>query len=277
MRQSSALLLLALTACSSTDEHAPFRPGCVENCVPSPPPTSTGTPQPDGGAGGGSSLEGGLGTLTANVWVLGDSSFTSRSPYSGSGSLAVQGPTFAISSDFTATPATVANVEASSLLWVAVTPAVGTQDMVRTLQPVEGRAPTVDVDIARVSIMNDVLNGVTQTVPPPTLNDGRAQLVITFVDPTGVPLTDIEIAQHNGDAVVYDSGGAGYGDLIPRTGPRGIGVVINARPRPSMSGSDFPGGTLVLTYRGLAPTTVGSFEVFAAAGSVTFASVRIEP
>jgi hypothetical protein len=274
MRYLSGLLLVVLAACASNEDHAPFRPSCVENCVPQPPIIGSGPPP--GTGGGPSSDAGGLESLTANIWALEDSSFASRTPYGGSGTLIVQGPTFAVSEDFTQTPATVEDVEGSALLWVAVTP-VGTPDVLPTLQPVDGRAASVDVDIARATIMNDVMTGATQTIPPPTLDPKRAQLVITFVNKLGVPVTDIEIAEHNGDAVLYDTGASAYSDVTTRTGPRGIGIVINARPRPAMSGSGFPGGTLVLTYRGLTVTTFGSFEVFAAPGSVTLATVKIEP
>jgi hypothetical protein len=276
MRHLSALLLVLTATCSSPEEHAPFKPGCVENCKPPPPVSGSRPPPAEAGAGGGPSRDGGVGTLTTNIWVLGDSSFNTRTPFSGAGTLSVRGPTFAVSSEFAGTPTTVNGVEASPLLWVAVTPA-GTPDVLPTLQPVDGRAVSVDVDIARATIMNDVMLGAIQTSPPPTLDPKRAQLVITFVNRLGLPLTDIEIAEHNGDAVLYDAGGSAYSDTTTRTGPRGMGIVINARPRPASSGSDFPGGTLVLTYRGLTVTTFGSFEVYAAPGSVSLVSVKIEP
>jgi len=277
MRYPSALLLVALaTACSSDDDpHAPFKPTCLENCMVEPPTGSKGVPPSDAGTGGGGSVDGGVRSLSTNVFVLGDASFTSRALFEGAGTLTVQGPTFAVAGDFTGSPAVVANVEISPLLWVAVEPEATVPDVMRTLQPVDGRAATVDVDIARTSIMNDVLNGVTQVVPPPALDPERAIVVVTFVSAAGVPLPDIQIIDHAGVAVAYDSGAASYTDISTRTGPRGIGVVVNARPKPAFSGSGLPGGTLIMTYQGLAATTVGSFEVFAAPGSVTFATVRV--
>ena len=276
MRHPSALLLVALaTACSDEKTHAPFKPTCLENCTAEPPTGATGVPPSDAGTGGRGSIDGGVRSLSANVFVLGDASFTSRALFEDTGTLTVQGPTFAVASDFIGGSAVVANVESSPLLWVAVEPDRAVPDVMRTLQPVDGRAATVDVDIARTSIMNDVLNGVNQVVPPPTLDPTRAIVVVTFVGAAGVPLPDIQLIDHPGVAAVYDSGDSTYSDISTRTGPRGIAIVINALPKPAFSGSGLPGGTLIMTYQGLAATTVGSFEVFAAPASVTFATVRV--
>lgn len=273
MFRLSALPLVFLVACSSPDEHAPYKVTCVRNCMPAPGPSFVPVPPAEGGVPGPGGADGGTGTLAAAVWVLGDGSFTTRTPFTGGGRLVVQGPTFAVGADFTSTPVQLSGVEASPLLWVSVDPTAGSQELLRTIQPVDGRAAAVDVDIAPASIMNDVLAGVVRRVPPPSLDPARAQLVITFVNSNNVPQPEIEIVQHDGDAVVYDVGGNTYTDATLGTGPGGIGVVINARPRRAPAGSEFPGGSLVLAYRAVNQANVGSFEVFAAPRSVTLARV----
>lgn len=277
MRRPSALLcfaVIAVAACSSTDDpRAPFKPTCLVNCNPQPGGGAVG-PSQEGGTGGSAATDGGVRTLSAQLWTLSDRSFVTRAPYDGAGTLAVQGPTFAIETEFTESPVTVEGVEVSDIVWVAAVPARGTQDVLTTVQAVSGLVTPVDVDIARRSVMEDVLAGSTLANPPPVLDATRAQLVITFVDRNELPLRDLEITQHNGDAVLYDLGES-YGDTITSTGERGTSVVVNARPRRAPAGSAFPGGTLVLTYRRINPAAHGSLEVYAAPGAVTFVRVRI--
>jgi hypothetical protein len=268
MRSLIVVAALAAAACSSTDKSPPYIGGdCETLCSGTPGGGAMNPGQVDGGGGATGTPEGGSGTLTGTVSLLSDISFLAATPFSGTGSLVVTGPTLAVAGDFSGSTFTVPNVESAAALWVFAEPATGSTAM-PTFQPVDGKAARVDVALVAADVMTRIASMATRK--PQTILPGRAQIVTRFVDANGLGVAGVTLTQTPGDDVLYDISTTGYSDtdINGFTGPAGVAIVLNAKAKTTQT-------ALTLTYAGL-NQAAGSFYVYGQADAVTLVTVRAQ-
>ena len=213
------------------------RPGAAQICDPNDPlckkvpPGGTGTGGSGGAAQDGGGATGGIdaassGTLGGQVIALTADNFDTGIKFS---DVAVVESTDdkgqPVSTLYDGQSFTLENVAIGTEVWVSVSPQAGFA-FLKTWQPVN---TYVFADV-------DLLMSSTQTVEqiyalltaPTTRTQGRAHVVLRFIDSNSkAPLAGVTVT-HQNDVVAYSDAGT-WSDSLSGTGSDGFAVVVNAQ------------------------------------------------
>lgn len=262
--------LLGETGCSkSLERFPPLVTSCDQACVTGIRNGGTGS----GGAGAGDAGDAGTGdgeippadasvTLSGSVGAFVDALFVSASTYPGAGTVTFYGGT-TVSGAFSGGAYSVASVEARSDLWALLLSTPPATDVLPTLLSVDATRTSRDLAFARSSVLSGIYIGL---LSPVTLDAGKAQLVLRFLTPAGVPLAGVKVSAAPGTVVAYDAGGS-YSDAQLATDIRGMAILVNVAAAP-LPGADLP---IALSVAGLTQAAM----VRAAQGAVTVADVIV--
>jgi hypothetical protein len=243
-------------------------PDAAKNCVSVPPGSQT--PGHDGGtdaslndAGGDASA-----SLSGTVVILQDPSFSIVSPFSEPAQIIAQGLAGAeVTANYDGTnPFQMSGVRYAASVWMTVTPTSGVSGALPTLQPVDTiQSPVIQLYLVSSSVLDNIYSVLTQ---PVQRQAGSAQIVLRFEDSGSLAaVANVEVTQHPGGTLIYDSGGT-WSDVATGTGQFGMVIVANA----------LPGVADVVKFQvGTTSTTTQQVTVQGAVGTVTYASVSVQP
>ncbi len=270
-------MLATLTqACSQSDTHPPYAAGCTSDCKPGAG-ISIGSGTPSSGGTGTTPTDAGFnaGTLTGNVVLLNDETFTRAAAFAQAASVEGQ----AASGGFVSgqwngsAPYTVSGLAVSDTNWVTVTPGNAQGDALPTIQAVQTDATdTADLAVVDQTTLNAVLTAVASTRAP-----ALGQVILFFRNAgTGAALSGIQATMTASEAPAYaQTNGWAIQDDTTVTSSSGL-VVFGNVTTPT-------GGSTTQTVSVVRPATAttaaangGTFAVQVVGGAVTLASIGVK-
>jgi hypothetical protein len=222
------LVATSISGClAEKDEHPPV---CTDvNCIPTG--STRFTPSGSGGTGNTSTDvagSGGVVTLTGQIIELNEPTFSVTSMLA-----PVSSSTFTVRAPGPAgTELNVANmgslftlngVRATRTAWLVAAP-TGASDLLPGLYAFDATtASNVTIPLVRRSSL-EMVSGTLTTYT--TLDSGKAQVVLRFVDPNGLAVSGVNVSLDGAERVAYDVG-VGYSDDATATGTRGLAFLFN--------------------------------------------------
>jgi hypothetical protein len=265
------LLVLAAAAvvggCSGSPNYA--RPA-DESCMI--PPCVVGGNASGLPGGGGGTVDGGTTTLGGSVGMFTDAEFSQATPFGGAGTIGVfgaAGPPNVAAAAFAGPTYSIPSAPIATVLWADVE-SPSTTSVMPTLTAIDGTGTVASVvAFVQNSVMAQIFGELSRA--PQTLNTTRAQLVVTFVNSTGAPVSGVTVTlAPQGSDVAYDSG-VGYTDVaqFAATGARGTALVLNAIAAP------WPGALTEVSFKSGTPAVTSTFNAYVAQGAATITKVAI--
>ena len=263
---------LSVVGCQS-DDHPAYAAGCTTDCKPT---TGIGLGSPiAGGAGSTSTVtDAGTGTLTGNVVLLNDITFSAATAYTLTAVVSADGVTAgsAVTAPWDGTdPYTLEGVAQEAANWVSVKPDDAQGDALLTYQPVA----TDNVSSASLAVISSATLDTLFTSVSSQRSPDFGQVVLFFRSVgTGAPVAGLHVAMAAAQIAAYASAsGFVLDDGTAVTNASGLVVFGNV---------DAPtAGTQAVTVTRPATATApatsgGSFAIKVAPGDATIATVNVQ-
>ena len=261
-----------LSGCQKQDTHPPFI-ACDSDCGQLPG-IAIGTGSPGGGVTTPTS-DAGPGTLTGQVLLLSDQTFTTGALYTSGATITADGADGSPVSTVWdgADDYSLPGVARESTNWVGVKPTLVGGDPLLTYRAVDTTTDLDSVTLAMVSstIYDGILNSVSLL-----RSESEGQVVLTFLSQgTHVPLAGLHVAMQQAEQALYRSGTTWVvDDGTSVTDQSGLVVFLNVAPGNA-------GGTQTVTVTKAAAGTTpavnaGTFAVKVVEDAATLAAVDVQ-
>jgi len=196
----------------------------------------------DAGTADGSTEGGGETAISGVVLEYADDQFLLASQYAGEAEVFTDGPDGnTVTADYDGVNAfTLEGALATEWGWMGVQPWDSTSDWLPTLHPVDTTAgAAVELPLVRASVIELVLQVGTS---PLAREAAAAQLVLRFVDETGLALPGISIETSDPTQPILFRDGSTWSDTDTVTLADGLVLV------PNLPAFELPGGTIPVTF-----------------------------
>jgi len=255
----------------------PDRPGGVDPCAGDA--EGCGNPQTgENGAGGSAgstsspSLSAGAGgetALTGTVLEYTDDQFLYVTEFAGEAEVFADGPNgeTVLAAYDGANAFLLEDVLATHWGWVGVQPVDSASDLLPTLHPVDTTSGgALELPMARASVVDLILRVGTS---PLERDVGAAQLVLRFVDESGLALPGITVETSDPTQPILFRDGSNWSDTDTETLADGLALL------PNLAAFELPGGTIPVTFSEGTESFVLQPRV--AQGAVTVMTVLVAP